>query len=266
MTARTGQSELLDIKSDLSERDLFIIKIIADLRLVSGRQIYDLFFAPSLRNSAESASRATRRSLARLVRMRILVRLNRQIGGVRAGSKAFVYGLGVVGHRLLERGSARPRYREPSVQFVDHTLAIAQLVVSVTTGTNEGPSELLAWQSEPICWRTFGSTNGQMTLRPDLYLSLGLGDYEYRYFVEIDRDTEHIPAIVRKARLYDRYYRTGHEQSKFEVFPTVLFVVPSSGRARAIDIALRGSRGLTSRLFSITTDDEVLGLLLGGRP
>jgi hypothetical protein len=263
MSAKTGQRELAEVRSRLIERDLAITRVIADLRLMSGRQLEELFFVAANRESDDSSSRATRRTLAQLVDHRILVRLERQIGGVRAGSKAFVYGLGPVGHRLLERTGPRPRYREPGALFVEHTLAIAQLVVTVTTAARRGDCEVISWQGEPKCWRTFSTAGGRATLLPDLYLSLGNGAYEYRYFVEIDRNTEHLPAIVTKAQLYNRYYRSGREQSRDELFPTVLFVTTDGERARAIGRALQTTRGLTSNLFAVTTDSEALKVLLG---
>ena len=263
MSARTGQRELAEVRSRLTGRDLAITSMVADLRLMSGRQLEELFFVAANQESDDSSSRATRRTLAQLVDQRILVRLERQIGGVRAGSKAFVYGLGPVGHRLLERTGPRPRYREPGALFVEHTLAIAQLIVNVTAAARQGTCELINWQGEPKCWRTFSAAGGRVTLRPDLYLSLGVGEYEYRYFVEIDRDSEHLPAIVRKAQLYNRYYRSGREQSRDELFPTVLFVATDAARARAIGRALQTTRGLTSKLFAVTTDNEALKVLLG---
>jgi len=263
MNSRTGQRELAEVRSRLTGRDLTITSMVADLRLMSGRQLEELFFVAANQESDDSSSRASRRVLARLVDQRILVRLVRQIGGVRAGSKAFVYGLGPVGHRLLERTGPRPRYREPGALFVEHTLAITQLIVTVTGAARRGDCELIGWQGEPKCWRTFSASGGRVTLRPDLYLSLGVGEYEYRYFIEIDRDSEHLPAIVRKAQLYNRYYRSGREQSRDELFPTVLFVATDSARARAIGRVLQTTRGLTSKLFAVTTDNEALKVLLG---
>ena len=101
-------------------------------------------------------------------------------------------------------------------------------------------------------------------LRPDLYLAIGVGDYEYRYFIEVDRGTEHLPAIVRKAQLYDRYYRSGKEQHNDGLFPTVLFVVPDRIRLHSIQGALNTVKGLTTDLFSVCADETAVESLLGG--
>jgi hypothetical protein len=136
-------------------------------------------------------------------------------------------------------------------------------VVSVTNAARQGRCELISWQGEPRCWRTFSSAGGQLTLRPDLYLALGVGDYEHRFFIEVDRDTEHLPSIFRKANLYDRYYRSGREQSKSGLFPTVLFVASDAKRAQAIERGLQAMKKLPSKLFATTCDDDVLEELLG---
>lgn len=264
MTARTGRRELSALRRELSDRDLAIIEMVARLRLMSGRQIEALFFGSSGHASPGAAARANRRVLARLVSRRLLVRLERQIGGIRAGSRAFVYGLGPVGHRLLSRSNPRPRYREPSSLFVQHTLAIADLVVKASLAAKEGLCELIEWQGEPRCWRAFSTAADRATLRPDLYLAIGVGDFELRHFIEVDRGTEHLPAIVRKARLYDRYYRSGKEQHKDGLFPRVLFVAPDNDRLKSIQGALKTVKGLTIELFRVCTDENALDTLLGG--
>ncbi len=101
-------------------------------------------------------------------------------------------------------------------------------------------------------------------LRPDLQLAIGVGDYEYRYFIEVDRGTEHLPAIVRKAQIYDRYFRSGKEQHKDGLFPTVLIVVPDKDRQQSIQGALKTTKSLTQELFAVCADENALGTLLGG--
>lgn len=259
-----GRVELEDLRADLSGRDLAIIGQVADLRLMTGRQIEAVHFQIGDHETAAAAARAARRCLERLTRHNLLVRLQRRIGGVRAGSGSWVYALGPVGHRVLHRDDARPRYREPSATFVDHTLAITQLVVDLTTKAQHRQLELLGMQAEPRCWRQFTSTAGLTVLRPDLFVSLGVGDFEHRWFCEVDRGTEHLPALLRKCRQYEAYYSTGAEQRDHGVFPRACWIVPDQRRADRLRVAIDKDTRLTDALFMITTHIEAITTLTGG--
>lgn len=233
---------------------------------MSARQIEVVHFPVGEHETDAAAARASRRCLERLARDRLLVRLERRIGGVRAGSGSFVYALGPVGHRVLRREQPRPRYREPTALFVDHTLAVAQLVVDVTVAARAGSVELLGCQAEPRCWRQFTSTSGLTTLRPDLFVSVGVGEFEHRWFCEADRGTEHLPALIRKCRHYEAYYATGTEQAIHGVFPRVCWLVPDARRAERFRKAIDADGRLTDALFVVATTDQALEVLKGGQP
>jgi hypothetical protein len=177
-----------------------------------------------------------------------------------------VYALGPVGHRLLALDRARPRYREPTVTFTDHTLAITQLVVDVTDAARAGRFDVLVCQNEPRCWRTFATMGAPAVLRPDLFVTLGVGEYERRFFCEVDRGTEHLPAVLRKCRQYESYYASGAEQAAHGVFPRVAWLVPDPTRARRIRDAVTADRRLTDRLFVVTAVDRAIDMLVGATP
>lgn len=261
-----GHIGLDDLRDELSGRDLAIIDQVSELRLMTARQIEAIHFAMDNHETRSSGARASRRILERLTRDRLLVRLQRRVGGVRAGSASFVYALGPVGHRILNRRQPRPRYREPSTTFMDHTLAVTQLVVDMTTAARAGMFELTVCQPEPRCWRTFTSNSGSTVLRPDLFVSLGVAEYEHRWFVEVDRGTEHLPAILRKCRIYESYYATGTEQVRHGVFPRVCWVVPDERRATRLRSAIDADRHLTKPLFVVATTRQTIDTLKGGRP
>lgn len=101
---RTSSKGLRRFREQLSTRDLDIINKVSDLRLMSGRQIEVLYFAGEDHLSALSAARSCRRVLAGLTLDRLLVRLDRRVGGVRAGSGSYLYAIGPVGHRILATG------------------------------------------------------------------------------------------------------------------------------------------------------------------
>jgi hypothetical protein len=264
MSTRERVDDPVVVREHLTALELAIVTQVADLRLMTGRQIMILHFTEDRPGSPQAASRAARRSLERLSGTRVLVRLQRRIGGVRAGSASFIYGLGPVGQRILGLEGARPHRREPSASFVDHTLAITQLVTDLTVSSRSGTFDLLDVQAEPRCWRRVPAMGTPQLLRPDLFVALGAGEFEHRRFVEVDRGTEHVPAVLRKCRTYDAYYRSGQEQADHGVFPRVLWVVPDERRRRQVQDAIEGDRRLTPGLFVVSTTPDAVEALTGG--
>jgi hypothetical protein len=259
---RISRPGLLALQEQLSERDRRILEHVAQLRLLCARQIQSLLFPDEQHASAATAARCCRRVLERLTRDRLLVRLERRVGGVRAGSASFVYAIGPIGHRVIQPvGTRRRRLAEPSFRFVDHTLAIADLLVELTVHARAGAWELVRWESEPNSWRDVVTLGGAITLRPDLFLVLAVNEYELRWFVEIDRATEHLPAITRKCRLYNTYYRSGGEQQRHSVFPRVLWIAPNEQRADWMQKAIAADRRLAVGLFRVTTCEHALAAL-----
>jgi hypothetical protein len=263
---RISQRGIEELRHRLSDRDLVILNQVADLRVMSALHIEALHFTTADHQTQLAAARACRRVLERLVRDRLLVRLERRVGGVRAGSASYVYRLGHTGQRVLNLEGPRRRFREPSVLFTDHTLAITQLVVDLTTTSRGGQFELLDLQSEPRCWRHAGGGHGKVTLRPDLYAIVGTPEYEYRWFIEVDRGSEHLPTLVAKCQAYDDFYRTGTEQRAHGVFPRVCWIVPCDGRANALVERIQKTRRLTPSMFEVTTPRSSIAALSGEMP
>ena len=259
---RFSYEDVLRVHESLTERDLALVSQAAELRLISGRQIEALYFPQAQHATTEAAARHCRRVLSRLVRDRVLVRLERRVGGVRAGSASFVYALGPVGQRLLDEQRTRPRRYEPSAAFVDHQLAVSQLVVDLAIAERRRTLEILTVEGEPACWRTLPAI-GRAVLRPDLFLALGAADLEYRWFIEVDRGTHHRPALIRKAQLYESYYRSGIEQAEGGVFPRVAWITPEATRAaRLRDTFASGE--FSEGLMLVTTSDKAIEVLNGG--
>ncbi|HVX20674.1 MAG TPA: replication-relaxation family protein [Acidimicrobiales bacterium] len=259
-----GVHELALLKTELSDRDLAIVRQVADLRLMTARQIEAVHFGAERHTSPLTAARTCRRVLERLVEQRVLARLQRRIGGVRAGSASFVYALGPLGQRVLHLEGGRRRLGEPSALFVAHTLSIADVVVALTTAATQDRCDVLELEAEPACWRLFGDIGGRQVLRPDLFVSLGVEAYECRWFVEVDRGTESVPAVLRKCRQYVAYYRSGVEQGRHGVFPRVCWLVPDERRVERITDTISGALGSDERLFTVAVVGEVVGTLCGG--
>ncbi|HVE45140.1 MAG TPA: replication-relaxation family protein [Acidimicrobiales bacterium] len=264
-TPRKGRRQLLRLQAELSERDCELLGSVHRLRLASTRQLERLHFPVPPRASRLSAARSCRRTLERLVRERALVRLQRRIGGVRAGSASYVYAIGPVGQRLLGGSGPRRRFREPSGLFVAHTLAVSELCVQLQETARRGELQVVRLETEPQCWRTSTGLGGLSWLRPDFFVVLLAGGYEYRWFVEVDLGTEHTPAILRKCRNYEAYYRSGVEQDRHGVFPRALWVAPDEQRAGRIGSAFRQATGITEGLFVVTAAGRAIEVLAGGQ-
>lgn len=257
---RVGRRGLEALRSQLSQRDLAVVASVERFKMVRSRHVEALHFFDHA--TALTAARTARRTLERLVGHRVLTRLGRRIGGVRAGSAGFVYALGPVGHRLL-RDDATRRWREPSEAFVNHTLAIADLAVAVITADREDVTELVDLETEPTCWRAYTTLAGAATVRPDLYLVTARGDTEWSWFIEIDLGTESATAIARKARVYNDYYNTGIEVDRRGVFPKVLFVADTHRRAGLVKRAIANTSRINRALFAVTTNNAALAIVTG---
>ncbi|MBK6017003.1 replication-relaxation family protein [Streptomyces sp. MBT53] len=267
-------NDIASLLEALSERDLSILESLRTHRALTTILIRRLHFPiasePHEAGSGKShatemaAAVATIRVLTRLESHRLITRLQRRIGGVRAGSSGIVWQLGAGGERLLRArhgDPARRRYSEPSPNFIAHTLAAADLAIRLYELARRGVIELLRIEAEPECWRTFLSTHGaRQWLKPDLFAITAQGDYEHHLFIEADNATEHAPAIVRKALQYRRYASTGIHQQEHGVFPYVVWVVPDDKRKNAIGAALTNEPQLhdltNGGLFHVVTAAE----------
>jgi hypothetical protein len=86
---RLSTLRLEQMAVELSERERAITEMVVRLHLVSGPQLERLYFAATA--NPASRARLTRRTLARMVERNLLARLERRIGGVRAGAAGHVY-------------------------------------------------------------------------------------------------------------------------------------------------------------------------------
>src|SRR6266545_7023628 len=243
MTAapRTTARQLALLAERLTERDRQVLGTLARVRLATTRQLERLHFTEA---GSSANARSARRTLAKLERYGAVSRLARRVGGVRAGSAGVIWGLGAAGQRLLAStgpaGGRQPRRPwTPSRAFVGHRLAITALYVVLVTAERDGRTELVCFEAEPDCWRPYiGAHGGRVVLKPDAFIVTAKGEWEDRWFVEVDCGTESPAVITRKARAYLAYYRTGREQATSGVFPLVLFSVPDEQRRATLTATL----------------------------
>lgn len=252
MTARLSTNRIWQLSHGLTPRDLAVVDMLARLRVASVRQLERVHFP--------GQTRTARRVLAELSERRILARLARTVGGVRAGSAGYIYALDVVGQYLGEQGG--PAHGErlrrpwtPGSRFLDHALAVSELYVQLVEQSRAGRFELVAFEAEPDSWRVFPHLGVATTLKPDGFVRVGLDDEEAWFFVEVDRGSESVRTVESKAKVYRSYWESGDEQDKHGVFPLVLWLVPSTKRRTEVRQAVQ--RAGSQVLSRVATQDEL---------
>jgi hypothetical protein len=255
--------QLEAISEQLSARDREALLLVSRFRVMSGAQLRRRLWPEG---PPQTTARLARKTLARLAELDVLQPLARRVGGARSGSASTTYALGRAGQYILqsERQSKRRvrRAHTPSERYLAHTLAVAQLYVELVDTQRRGLVEVLTFDPEPDCWRPYaGAWGAPMTLKPDAYLKLATGDYEYSWFIEQDMATEAQTTVEAKARRYFDYYRTGTEQAARGVFPRVLWIVPNTPHAELVRETLERLPADAHRLFAVTTMAKAVALL-----
>jgi hypothetical protein len=259
-----GRTAGFPLDERLSQRDLAVVAAVAELRYLTARQL-ERWHYPGATPLARA--RAARRNLERLTRLGVLARLERRIGGVRAGSAGYVYALDLAGQRLaaaygwLPAGRAR-RVRESGHGFIRHTLAVAEVHLRLIEADRGGRLELLERESEPRCWRSYvGMGGGGLTLKPDAYAVVGVGNDELSWFLEVDRGTESRATIERKLAAYVAYWRSGREVARREVHPRTLWLAPDARRIEQLVSAAGRLPAEAWELFQVAPFDDLLTAL-----
>lgn len=251
----------------LSERDLTILACLDRFRLLTSRHLQRLHFADH--SSDLAGARACNRAMERLRDLGVVDSLDRRIGGVRRGSASYVWQLAAAGERYLratEGHSHRRRFMEPGGTFVNHTLAVNDVVVGLIEATRANEPRLAELVAEPANWRSYLGAGGDIQwLKPDLYVVLhgrdADGDYEEHLFLEIDLGTEHLPRIQTKCRTYAAYAATGAYQAQHAVFPKVIWLSEVKARRKALRVAITTASGLPKDAFQVTTTKALLSHL-----
>jgi len=260
MSTSVTARQLLRLRCDLTDRDWQIIAMLARVRVATSAQLEILYF------SGVSRRRAQQR-LAVLARRRVLARLPRVIGGVRAGSRGHVYALDAAGQRLADLGQrSRPRRPRPvGTAYLDHALAVAEVYVRVVLAERSGALRLVRFAGEPGAWRSFyGAGGAGVTLAPDAYLVTSVDGFEDHWFLELDLGTESAATLARKLAVYRGYWQSGTEQAAREVFPKVLWLVPDESRAGVLAKVISRQPTEARALFAVALSEQAVARLRQG--
>lgn len=261
---RVSRRQLAVIAARLSGRDHEVMDSVSRFRIMSAGQLQRLFWPEG---SAQTRGRLARHGLTRLAELGVLSVLERRIGGIRAGSSGRLFALGLAGQRL-HRPTASGRVRRahtPGERYLAHQLAVGELYVKLTEAQRQGQLELLAFDPEPACWRTYlGPWGARLILKPDAFCKVGVGEFAYWWFVEMDMATESLPTIHHKLSCHLDYHQSGTELRAHGVAPRVAWIVPDEQRAAALKQTIEGLSPDKRKLFAIATTGKAPGLLQRG--
>lgn len=260
-----GKHQLNSIVERLSSRDTAILNALGRVRVLTGEQLTRLFFTDL---SPHTRDRLRRRVLGRLVSLGLVATLDRQIGGVRAGSSGLVYALSAAGQRslvLLGSGadSTQPtRARKPwtpGVSFLKHSLTVSELYVQLSEAERSHLFEVITFVAEPASWLP-NSLGG--FVKPDGYLLVARSLTEQAWAIEVDRATESITTLRRKLLAYVDFARTG-QVGPDGMTPRVLVTVPDQRRLDAVKALVADLPEPATQLIFATLFDEALLALIG---
>lgn len=246
-----------------------LLALVAAHRFATTTQLARLT-APEYASPA-SALRQTQRHLASLAQQRLLTNLERRVGGWQGGSAVTIWAATTRGHRLVaaDEGEGevprRQRPREVSTTFLDHRLAITEVRTSIEEAVRQEADTEAAVALEPECWRTALSPSGQVqVLRPDLAVTITSPAYEDRYLIEVDRATENPGRVIATCWRYQEHQATTSQASDSDVFPLVVWLVPTDRRRHRLERAIAHSTGLLRDLFRVIRLDQLPTLIHGG--
>jgi hypothetical protein len=239
-----------------------VLRRVAEHHYLTTHQIQGFCFADH--GTDASASRTTRRVLARLQRDGLLRALERRIGGVHAGSQATIWQLAAPGSRLIYEDGNRRRSGTPSERFLRHQLAVADVHVLLRQHERIEAIEQIQVEVEPASWRRYQGPSGEPRwLQPDLFAEITSSDFVDRYFIEVDLGSESLPTLLGKCEQYEHYRRSGVEQARGDSFPLVLWLFLSAARAEALRSAAHRSGHLASAMFRYATPETLMQVLAG---
>lgn len=245
----------------LGPRDEQLLRDVADLRLVTGGQLQRLAFAGP--DASSTNPRIARRCLRRLTDQGLLQRLERRVGGIRAGSSSYVYAISPSGATAIGKRLGRGQTSQPSLIFLRHQLAVADVFVALRRAHGDGQLEALTIDTEPKCWRPLTDGSGGV-LKPDLFVVAARRSDELLTFIEVDNGTEHAAALGRKLALYRSHYDSGQEQSREGVFPEVLWLSDDDGRREQLERAFGRSQQPAGLHRALSTSAAINYITKGG--
>ena len=206
-------------RMQLTERDIEIVQAVHQHRVLTQEHIQLLFFGPRNKSGAQ-------RRLERLYDHGFLERL---LLPVTAGRSPTLYILDRKGADLLraERGYDTLAWyhssRDLKTDFLEHTMAINDVMVAVTLACRARDYELETWQTESqlkanydrVTLQTASGRREEVPIVPDSFFCIVAHGRRYPCFLEVDRGTMTLGRFKRKVQGYVAYHRTGGYERRY---------------------------------------------------
>ncbi len=260
-SSRIGADRLIRILGNLSPSDVAVLRRLEQHRYLQTEQLARFEFTD--RPTKLAALRAAHRSLKRLRQLGLILMLERSIGGINRGSSAAIWTITNTGLRASQTAAShgeqpRRRFAEPTLMFLRHELAVADLHLRLLEGASVVGATIHTMELEPLCWRRYvGQLGAMLTLKPDTSARIESARYDSAYFFEVDRSTEPPHRILAKCLQYQEYYRSGEEERRSGVLPLIIWVVPNEARREQLLRHLTPSNAVEQRLYRVLLPDEV---------
>ena len=266
----TSKKRLEELDRIISGKDKAILNSMQNCRYILTGQIQRLHYADS--KTPASGLRSANWGTAKLRGYGLIEALDRRVGGVRAGSRAFVWSLTESGLGLLRLNdpdyTPRRRIFEPSLNFLQHTLAATEVYVQLTEICRRHGLALIKTEMEPNCWRSYTGEDGKpAAMKPDMFAMTDNGKYEDSWFIEVDMNTESPSVVLDKCRRYVHYCKSGIEQKRYGVFPLVVWLAYSENRKSKLRQYIADCREMSEQsksIFIVIMPDEFETLICGG--
>jgi hypothetical protein len=261
---------LEELNQTLSVREKSVLRTLLNCRYLITGQVQRLHFTDSV--SELAANRAAHRTMRKLHDLGVTEFIERRVGGIRAGSKSYVWTLTESGVHLLHLGnpkySPRKRAFEPSLNFLKHTLEVAETYTQLTEICRRNQLDLVKTELEPVCWRNYTGEDGKpATMKPDMFAVTANREYQDSWLLEVDLGTESPIKVLDKCRRYVFYCKSGIEQKQHGVFPLVVWLVYNANRKSKLQQYIAECRELSEaskRLFTVILPEEFETLICKG--
>lgn len=243
-------------KMRLTERDVDILKAVAEYRILRQDHIQQLFFG--------SKSTAQYR-LSHLYQHGFL---NRHFLPVYAGWSPTLYTLDKRGVALLKAACAINRVNlwdaEKGHEFLSHTLAINDFRVAVTVACRQAGYTLAQWIGEASLKADYDrveitAPNGKkqsVSLIPDSYFTIETPKGRASFFLEMDMGTMTLGRFQNKIRAYLAYLESKAYQQRYQTRSLRVLTVTTSA-ARSANLKAATEQIHRERLFWFTHQERV---------